>query len=88
MEGAGTCYRRQEGAAVSEELDERHLVEHAARNLTIASGSICSASRALFQRERASGLVGAPAYFTAAFLFEVLPMRVVPPLFFALSTYW
>lgn len=39
-------------------------------------------------RERAAGLFGTPAYFTAMALFDLVPMRVVPPCFFAASTYW
>ena len=39
-------------------------------------------------RERAAGLFGTPAYFTAMALFDLVPMRVVPPCFFAVSTYW
>ena len=39
-------------------------------------------------RERASGVYGTPAYFTATVLFDLIPMRVLPPCFFAIATYW
>ena len=39
-------------------------------------------------RERASGVYGTPAYFTATVLFDLIPMRVLPPCFFAAATYW
>ncbi len=43
---------------------------------------------ALVCRERASGVYGTPAYFTATVLFDLIPMRVLPPCFFAAATYW
>ena len=39
-------------------------------------------------RERASGVYGTPAYFTATVLFDLIPMRVLPPCVFAAATYW
>ena len=39
-------------------------------------------------RERDAGTYGTPAYYTAVLLFDMVPMRVIPPLFFALSSYW
>ncbi len=39
-------------------------------------------------RERASGVYGTPAYFRATVLFDLIPMRVLPPCFFAAATYW
>ena len=39
-------------------------------------------------RERGSGVYGTPAYFTATVLFDLIPMRVLPPCFFAAATYW
>ena len=41
----------------------------------------------LFVRERAAGAYGTAAYFTAVVLFDVLPMRVLPPAFFAAVSY-
>ena len=39
-------------------------------------------------RERDAGAYGTPAYYTAVLLFDIVPMRVVPPLFFAMFSYW
>ncbi len=33
-------------------------------------------------------MYGTPAYFTATVLFDLIPMRVLPPCFFAVATYW
>lgn len=33
-------------------------------------------------------MYGTPAYFTATVLFDLIPMRVLPPCFFAAATYW
>ena len=41
--------------------------------------------RLLFLHERAAGAYGTAAYFSAVVLFDILPLRVVPPLFFLLS---
>lgn len=40
------------------------------------------------RRERDAGAYGTPAYYTAVLLFDIVPMRVVPPLFFAMFSYW
>ncbi len=39
-------------------------------------------------RERNSGAYGTPAYYIATLLFDMVPMRVIPPVFFAIFTYW
>lgn len=39
-------------------------------------------------RERDAGAYGTPAYYTAVLLFDIVPMRVVPLLFFAMFSYW
>jgi hypothetical protein len=41
--------------------------------------------RLLFARERAAGAYGTNAYFAAVVLFDILPLRVLPPLFFLAS---
>ena len=38
-------------------------------------------------RERAAGTYRLPAYFSAVLLFDLLPLRMAPPLLFALITY-
>lgn len=48
----------------------------------------CVSAIAVHCRERASGVYGTPAYFTATVLFDLIPMRVLPPCFFAAATYW
>ena len=42
----------------------------------------------LYCRERDAGAYGTPAYYSAVLLFDIVPMRVVPPLFFAMFSYW
>ena len=49
---------------------------------SLSSLPVWSDDRLLFVRERAAGAYGTPAYFTAVVLFDVLPMRLLPPLFF------
>ncbi|GIL42172.1 hypothetical protein Vafri_236 [Volvox africanus] len=56
--------------------------------MALSSLPIWRDEKLLFMRERASGVYGTPAYFTAVVLFDLLPMRVVPPTFFALFTFW
>lgn len=48
----------------------------------ILTGFLC------LDRERDAGTYGTPAYYTAVLLFDMVPMRVIPPLFFALFSYW
>ncbi|EFJ49894.1 hypothetical protein VOLCADRAFT_104135 [Volvox carteri f. nagariensis] len=56
--------------------------------MALSSLPIWRDEKLLFMRERASGVYGTPAYFTAVVLFDLLPMRVLPPTFFALFTFW
>ena len=52
---------------------------------------LCSSGTLLFKltcRERNSGAYGTPAYYIATLLFDMVPMRVIPPVFFAIFTYW
>lgn len=39
-------------------------------------------------RERESGVYGTNAYFLATVAFDLIPLRVAPPAFFALFSYW
>ena len=39
-------------------------------------------------RERESGVYGTNAYFLATVAFDLVPLRVAPPAFFALLSYW
>ena len=55
--------------------------------MSLSSLPIWRDERLLFIRERAAGLYRTPAYFTAVVLFDLLPLRVIPPTFFALVTY-
>ena len=43
--------------------------------------------RALFLREKAAGAYDTASYFVAVVVFDVLALRVLPPLFFALVAY-
>ncbi|KAL0042544.1 hypothetical protein WJX79_003095 [Trebouxia sp. C0005] len=56
--------------------------------MSLSSLPLWMEDRLLFIRERASGVYGTPAYFTATVLFDLIPMRVLPPCFFAAATYW
>jgi ABC-type multidrug transport system ATPase subunit len=53
--------------------------------MTLSSLPVWREERLLFLRERAAGAYGTAAYFTAVVLFDILPLRVVPPVFFLLS---
>ena len=55
--------------------------------MTLSSLPVWREERLLFLRERAAGAYGTAAYFTAVVLFDILPLRVVPPFFFAMFTY-
>lgn len=46
---------------------------------TLSSMGIFAAERMLFMRERANGYYSAGAYFASKVLFDVIPLRVVPP---------
>ena len=39
-------------------------------------------------RERDGGAYGTNAYFVAVLLFDLVPMRMLPPTFFAMFSYW
>jgi ATP-binding cassette subfamily G (WHITE) protein 2 len=56
--------------------------------MSLSSLPIWKEDQVLFRRERASGVYGTDAYFTAVVLFDVVILRVLPPLFFAGITYW
>jgi ATP-binding cassette subfamily G (WHITE) protein 2 len=53
--------------------------------ISLGSLPVWHEERLLFARERAAGAYGANAYFTAVVLFDILPLRVLPPLFFIAS---
>ncbi|KAL6746090.1 P-loop containing nucleoside triphosphate hydrolase protein [Haematococcus lacustris] len=55
--------------------------------LALSSLPVWREERLLFRRERAAGLYATPAYFAAVVLFDLLPLRVIPPFFFALFAY-
>lgn len=42
----------------------------------------------LFIRERAAGVYGTPAYFLSVLIFDLIPLRVLPPILFTLFSYW
>jgi len=56
--------------------------------MSLSSLPIWKEDQILFRRERASGVYGTNAYFTAVVLFDVVILRVIPPLLFAFITYW
>ncbi|KAG6015997.1 hypothetical protein E4U43_004396 [Claviceps pusilla] len=47
---------------------------------TLTSLNVFSAERLLFLRERANGYYSPVTYFTAKVLFDILPLRIVPPM--------
>ena len=55
--------------------------------MSLSSLPVWREDRLLFLRERNDGVYGVDAYFASALLFDVLPMRVLPPFFFGLTTY-
>jgi len=55
--------------------------------MSLSSLPIWHAERLLFRRERDSSTYGTSAYFTAVYLFDILPLRVLPPCFFGLISY-
>jgi len=56
--------------------------------MSLSSLPIWKEDQILFRRERASGVYGTNAYFTSVVLFDVIILRVMPPMFFAVFTYW
>jgi ATP-binding cassette subfamily G (WHITE) protein 2 len=55
--------------------------------MSLSSLPVWREDRLLFLRERASGAYGVNAYFTSVVLFDVLVLRVFPPMFFTVVTY-
>ncbi|CAD7697824.1 unnamed protein product [Ostreobium quekettii] len=56
--------------------------------MSLSSLPIWRAEKLLFMRERAAGAYGTPAYFAAVLAFDLIPLRVIPPIFFGLFSYW
>lgn len=54
---------------------------------SLSSLPIWKESMLLFRRERDAGTYSTTAYYTARVLFDVIPLRVVPPLFFMVISY-
>lgn len=52
--------------------------------MSLSSMPLWHEGRLLFVRERASGLYGTTSYFLSILLFDVLPMRILPPIIFGL----
>ena len=55
--------------------------------MSLSSLPVWREDRLLFLRERASGAYGTRAYFTSMVCFDILVLRVAPPLFFSLVAY-
>uniref|UniRef100_A0A7S1T9Z7 ABC-2 type transporter transmembrane domain-containing protein n=1 Tax=Tetraselmis chuii TaxID=63592 RepID=A0A7S1T9Z7_9CHLO len=55
--------------------------------MSLSSLPLWEQNRILFRRERASGAYSTGPYFTSVVLFDLLPMRCLPPLLFVLITY-
>ena len=55
--------------------------------MSLSSLPVWREDRLLFLREKQDGVYGVNAYFVSAMLFDILPMRVLPPFFFGLTTY-
>ena len=55
--------------------------------MSLSSLPVWREDRLLFLRERASGAYGTRAYFTSVVCFDILVLRVAPPLFFSLVAY-
>ena len=47
---------------------------------TLTSLNVFAAERLLFVRERANGYYSPAAYFTAKVLFDIIPLRIIPPI--------
>jgi ABC-2 type transporter len=56
--------------------------------MSLSSLPVWHDERLLFMRERAAGAYGTAAYFVAVVLFDLLPMRVIPPIYFTALSYW
>ncbi len=55
--------------------------------ISLGSLPVWHEERLLFARERAAGAYGTNAYFAAVVLFDILPLRVLPPFFFGFISY-
>jgi len=55
--------------------------------MSLSSLPLWREDRALFLREKAAGAYDTASYFVAVVVFDVLALRVLPPLFFALVAY-
>lgn len=55
--------------------------------MSLSSLPLWRDDRLVFMKERAAGAYGTAAYFMAVVLFDVLPLRVLPPLLFTLTSY-
>jgi hypothetical protein len=55
--------------------------------MSLGSLPVWHEERLLFARERAAGAYGTNAYVAAVLLFDLLPLRVLPPFFFGFITY-
>ena len=55
--------------------------------MSLSSLPVWKEDRLLFIRERANRVYGTNAYFVSTVLFDILPMRVVPPFLFGFITY-
>lgn len=56
--------------------------------MSLSSLPVWREERLLFKRERGNGVYGASAYFLSVLLFDLIPLRVLPPMFFAIFSYW
>src|SRR5690349_2283688 len=54
---------------------------------TLVYEQVFSAERILFVRERANGYYSPITYFVAKVLFDIIPLRVVPPILLGLVVY-
>ncbi|KAI9251063.1 hypothetical protein BY458DRAFT_524198 [Sporodiniella umbellata] len=56
--------------------------------MCLTSLQVFSSERILFARERANGYYSPTTYFLSKVLFDIIPLRVVPPLMMALISYY
>lgn len=56
--------------------------------MCLTSLQVFSTERILFIRERANGYYSPATYFLAKVLFDIIPLRVVPPLMMGLISYY
>eukprot|EP00210_Caulerpa_lentillifera_P005025 g4799.t1 len=56
--------------------------------MSLSSLPVWREERLLFKRERGNGVYGASAYFLSVLLFDLIPLRVLPPMFFSVLSYW